>query len=99
MKSAKELYKILESKVLFLLKENKETKSRVVDLERENLFLKEELSEQRIHNKKLKDKNKALKIASAVGGNKEHRRLMKNKVNSLVKEIDKCIKLINYTDR
>ncbi|APD07367.1 hypothetical protein UJ101_01860 [Flavobacteriaceae bacterium UJ101] len=99
MESAKELYKILENKILNLLKENKEIKGQVIDLEREIVFLKEKLSEQRIHNEELKDKNEVLKIASAVGGNKEHRRLMKNKVNGLVKEIDRCIKLIDYTDR
>lgn len=99
MESTKELYKVLENKILFLLKTNKELKGQVVDLEREIVFLKEKLSEQRVHNEELKDKNEVLKIASAMGGNKEHRRLMKNKVNSLVREIDKCIKLIDYTGR
>ncbi len=99
MKSTKELYKILENKILLLLKENKKIKSQVVDLEQEILLLKEKLSEQRIHNEELKDKNNALKIANAISGNKEHRRLMKNKVNSLVKEINKCIQLIGYIDR
>ncbi len=98
MKSAEELYKILEAKLLTLLKENKEVKSQIVDLKSEIVFLKEKLAEQRHNNEELKDKNEVLKIASAVGGNKEHRRLMKNKVNNLVKEIDKCIKLIDYTD-
>lgn len=99
MESIETLYKTLENKILFLLKKNKELKESVVDLEKEVTFLKQKLSEQRILNEELKDKNEVLKIANAVGGNKEHRRLMKNKVNSLIKEIDTCIQLMDYTNR
>ncbi|MFV0529835.1 MAG: hypothetical protein ACK5MD_00150 [Flavobacteriales bacterium] len=98
MESAEELYKILKNKILDILKENKRSKNQIIDLEEEIIFLKEKLSEQRIRSEELKDKNNALKIANAVGGNKEYRRLMKHKVNHLVKEIDKCIQLIDYTD-
>ncbi len=99
MESIETLYKTLENKILILLRRNKELKDKIVDLEGEVVFLKQKLSEQRILNEELKDKNEVLKIASAVGGNKEHRRLMKNKVNSLIKEIDTCIQLMDYTDR
>ena len=99
MESTKKLYKTLEDKILLLLRVNKKTKDQIVDLEVEMSVLKQKLAEQRTINEELKDKNEALKVANAVGGNKEHRRLMKNKVNSLVKEIDKCIQLVDYTDR
>ncbi len=99
MESIETLYKTLENKILILLRRNKELNDKIVDLEGEVVFFKQKLSEQRILNEELKDKNEVLKIASAVGGNKEHRRLMKNKVNSLIKEIDTCIQLMDYTDR
>lgn len=40
---------------------------------------------------KLKDENDRLKVANALLGNEEHRRLMKLRVNKLIKELDVCI--------
>lgn len=41
--------------------------------------------------KTLENKNKEIKVVSGLAGNAEHKRLMKHKLNGLVKEIDLCI--------
>lgn len=53
--------------------------------------LKEKLKETRVENIKLKDDNERLKVANAMLGDAEHRRLMKLRVNKLIKELDICI--------
>lgn len=40
---------------------------------------------------KMKDENEGLKVANALLGDQEHRRLMKLRVNKLIKELDVCI--------
>ncbi len=39
----------------------------------------------------LEEENKKLKIVSAISGNQEYRKLMKLKLNKLIKEVDLCI--------
>jgi len=39
----------------------------------------------------LKNENEQLKVANALLGDEEHRRLMKLRVNKLIKELDVCI--------
>ena len=53
--------------------------------------LKEEYAEERRRNQNLAEENKELKLYSAISGNAEHNRLMKNHINRLVKEIDMCV--------
>ena len=97
MESAETLYKILETKILDLLKSQRQSQFQIEEMREEIERLNEKLTQQRILNEELKDKNEALKIANAIGGNDEHKRLMKLKINRLAKEIDKCIQLIDYT--
>lgn len=53
--------------------------------------LESELEESQKTVKALENKNKEIKVASALSGSTEHKRLMKHKLNSLVKDIDLCI--------
>ncbi|MDO5510113.1 MAG: hypothetical protein Q4F57_05405 [Weeksellaceae bacterium] len=39
----------------------------------------------------LEDNYQKLKIASAMGGNPEHKKLMRHKMRQLIKEVDACI--------
>ncbi len=39
----------------------------------------------------LEEENKKLKIVSAISGNQEYKKLMKLKLNKLIKEVDLCI--------
>ena len=82
MESAETLYKILETKILDLLKSQRQSQFQIEEMREEIERLNEKLTQQRILNEELKDKNEALKIANAIGGNDEHKRLMKLKINS-----------------
>ena len=43
----------------------------------------------------LKEKNNHLRVAAGLAANNEERDLAKQRINKLVREIDKCIALIN----
>ncbi|MEE9349867.1 MAG: hypothetical protein V3U80_07460 [Flavobacteriaceae bacterium] len=49
------------------------------------------ISEQTKFMKDLEEKHQSLKIANAIVGNKEDKHLTKIKINTLIREIDKCI--------
>lgn len=81
----------VESKVLKLLQKNETLKA-------EKTALKERLNGQQNEIKDLKNKletlladNKNLKNINALLGSDEHKRETKFKINSLIREIDKCI--------
>ena len=67
-----------------LLEENKSLSGRVVSLEKN-------LSEKESFIKDLEDKYQSLKVANAMVGSKEDKHLTKIKINTLIREIDKCI--------
>ena len=67
-----------------LLEENNSLSSRVVSLEKN-------LSEKESFIKDLEDKYQSLKVANAMVGSKEDKHLTKIKINTLIREIDKCI--------
>ncbi len=68
-----------------IIKKEKET------LQEEVEVLKQNLKASRTEVLKLKDDNERLKVANAMLGDGEHRRLMKLRVNKLIKELDVCI--------
>ena len=43
----------------------------------------------------LNEKNKVLKLSSSIQGKQEDNKAAKQKINELVREIDKCIALLN----
>ncbi|MFV0304130.1 MAG: hypothetical protein ACK5IC_01450 [Moheibacter sp.] len=53
--------------------------------------LKKSLKSSRTEVLSLKDDNERLRVANAMLGESEHRRLMKLRVNKLIKELDVCI--------
>ena len=48
-------------------------------------------------NQELKEEQKKIKLISAISGNPDHNRLMKNHINKLIKEIDACIAYLRNT--
>jgi chromosome segregation ATPase len=67
-----------------LLEENKSLKQKI-DL------LQNNLSEKETFIKDLEERYKSLKVANAMVGSKEDKHLTKIKINTLIREIDKCI--------
>lgn len=81
----------LERKILTLQKNYKSLTENLSELNIEHEDLKKKYDEERRRNQVLAEEQKNIKLYSAISGNPEHNRLMKNHINRLVKEIDFCI--------
>lgn len=81
----------LEQKLYQLVDAYRNIKKEKESLKEEVDALKDSLKTSRSEVLKLKDDNDRLKVANAMLGDEEHRRLMKLRVNKLIKELDVCI--------
>lgn len=81
----------LEKKILQLQKNYKNLAEEFSELNVEHEELKKKYDEERRKNQVLAEEQKNIKLYSAISGNPEHNRLMKNHINRLVKEVDFCI--------
>lgn len=82
---------LLEKNILRLVEEHRAMKKINEALSEEIDVLKLSLKSARQDYLKLKDENDGLKVANALLGNEEHRRLMKVRINKLIKELDVCM--------
>ena len=90
-------FSVLEKKILNLYKKFKNLSEKHAETSEELQKLKEEYAEEKRRNQILAEENKELKLYSAISGNAEHNRLMKNHINRLVKEIDMCVSELHNT--
>ncbi|MCG2793352.1 MAG: hypothetical protein L6262_07400 [Weeksellaceae bacterium] len=90
-------FSVLEKKILHLYKKFKNLSENHAETAAELRKLREEYAEEKRRNQRLGEENKELKLYSAVSGNAEHNRLMKNHINRLVKEIDMCVSELQNT--
>lgn len=81
----------LEKKILSLHKSYQNLSEKLSELNKEHEELKMKYDEERRKNQVLAEEQKNIKLYSAISGNPEHNRLMKNHINRLVKEVDFCI--------
>ncbi|RKS97786.1 V-type ATP synthase subunit I [Chryseobacterium defluvii] len=81
----------LEKKISNLQKNYRTLAEKLSELSVEHEDLKKKYDEERKKNQVLAEEQKNIKLYSAISGNPEHNRLMKNHINRLVKEIDFCI--------
>jgi len=86
---------LLESKLLILLEKKQEQQAFTLKISQENERLREELSKLKQLNSDLEDNFNASKIANTMVGSKDNKLETKQKINSLIRDIDKCIALIN----
>ncbi|HEY4538428.1 MAG TPA: hypothetical protein VIG94_00265 [Faecalibacter sp.] len=84
-------FNALESKVLDLLENYQNIKSDLAKLQEENTRLKNKLRDSQVNNLNLTDEVKRLKVVNAMSGNQEYKKMMKLKMNKLIKEVDSCI--------
>ncbi len=91
MISTDDLITELEDVIRKLLIDKKKAEANLEDLKNERNDLQKQLDQSLKEIKILENKNKEMKIVSGLSGNTEHRRLMKHKLNSLIKEVDLCI--------
>lgn len=81
----------LESRILSISKKYKTLNEKHSELQQEFIELKIKYDEEKKVSQELIEEQKKIKLISALSGNPEHNRLMKNHINRLVKEIDACI--------
>jgi len=90
-------FSVLEKKILNLYKKFKNLSEKHAETSEELQRLREEYVAEKRRNQVLVEENKELKLYSAISGNAEHNRLMKNHINRLVKEIDMCVSELQNT--
>jgi predicted nucleic acid-binding Zn-ribbon protein len=87
--------KILNSKLDELLIRYNSLKSEYVDLKYGNEALKDQLQERDARIKELEIKYERIKLSGALLGEGEGASEAKKKINELVREIDRCVALLN----
>jgi len=85
----------IKEKVHLLMSNNSSLKEQNIQLETKVSELKNTLEEQNAEIENFNEKVKMLKMAKSLGGDSEKNTEMKLKINELVREIDKCISLLN----
>ena len=85
----------IKEKVHLLMSNNSSLKEQNIQLETKISELKNTLEEQNAEIENFNEKVKMLKMAKSLGGDSEKNTEMKLKINELVREIDKCISLLN----
>ena len=91
LKDLENNFSVLEKKILNLHKNYKNLNEQFVELSLEYEQMKKKYEEERKKNQELAEEQKNIKLYSALSGNSDHNRLMKNHINRLVKEVDTCI--------
>ena len=74
-----------------MAKKYQDLSENMAELFQEHTELKKKYDEEQKKNKVLSEEQKNIKLYSAISGNPEHNKLMKNHINRLVKEIDLCV--------
>ncbi|AQX13864.1 hypothetical protein KRE40_10415 [Elizabethkingia meningoseptica] len=87
----------LEKKILKLTSNYKSLSEKYAELSDKYEKLKGKYEEESGRNEELQEEQRRIKLMSAISGNPEHNRLMKNHINRLVKEIDACIAQLQNT--
>ncbi len=91
LKDLENNFSVLEKKILGISKSYKSISEKYLELSKEHEELKARYDEERRKNQVLAEEQKNIKLYSAISGNPDHNRLMKNHINRLIKEVDQCI--------
>lgn len=86
---------LLKRKVEELLSRFDETQANLAGMRSEKKKLEKELNEKEEKFIELEEKYNKLQLSGAIKGDEESTRLARNRINKLVREIDKCIALLN----
>lgn len=84
-------FSVLEKKILTVHKNYQSLNEKYLELNKEHEELKRKYEDERKKNQVLAEEQKNIKLYSAISGNPDHNRLMKNHINRLIKEVDFCI--------
>ena len=91
LKDLENNFSVLEKRILNISKNYQNLDEKYQELNQEHEELKKKYDEERRKNQVLAEEQKNIKLYSAISGNLDHNRLMKNHINRLIKEVDNCI--------
>lgn len=91
LKDLENNFSVLEKKILNISKNYQNLTEQFLELSAEHEELKKKYDEEKKNTQVLVEEQKKIKLYSAISGNPDHNRLMKNHINRLVKEVDHCI--------
>ncbi len=91
MDNVLEMVDLLEDKLTRLILKQEQLQNENKLLKQTEQLLMGKVSEQDTFIEELREKHQSLKVANAIVGNKEDKHLTKIKINTLIREIDKCI--------
>lgn len=91
LKELEDNFSLLEKRILEVKKKHQELQEKHELLSADYEKLKTRFEAEHKRNQELIEEQKKIKMISAITGNPDHNRLMKNHINRLVKEIDACI--------
>ena len=91
LKDLENNFSVLEKKILNVSKNYQNLNEKYLELSQEHELLKKKYDEERKKSQVLAEEQKNIKLYSAITGNPDHNRLMKNHINRLIKEVDHCI--------
>ena len=91
MDNVVELVDLLEDKLTRLILNQEQLKEENRRLKQSEQLLLDKVEQQNLFFRDLEDKYQSLKVANAIVGNKEDKHLTRIKINTLIREIDKCI--------
>lgn len=81
----------LEKKIDDVYKKHQILSEKYSELEKDYQEVKLKYDEEKKKYQALAEEHKNIKLYSAISGNPDHNRLMKNHINRLIKEVDFCI--------
>lgn len=93
--STKLIFQAIELKVSKLLAENKQLLHELEELKKSESILKSEIQQQKNTIETLQTQNKISKLAEMLSSTKEDKKVLKQKLNTYVKQIDECIRLLS----
>lgn len=91
LKDLESNFSLLEKRILILKKDYQNLREEYDTLSKDFEEMKQKYDVERRKSQELAEEQKNIKLQSAISGNPEHNRLMKNHINRLIKEVDNCI--------
>lgn len=91
LKDLENNFSLLEKRILKLKKDYESLSENYTELSKDFEEMKMKYDAERKKNQELAEEQKNIKLHSAIAGNPDHNRLMKNYINRLIKEVDTCI--------
>lgn len=85
----------IKKRMILLLEKQQELQNQVDFLQKENRHLRNLTEVQKNTIKDVEEKNKISKLADVITTDEKEVKILKSKINEYIRDIDKCIKLLN----